>query len=197
MQLLPPPWPSQWLWSVCAQGQPFPAPEAAEQGLSLGTATGARPCPEPLVNCFVCLSKSSIPEKGTTAAGGVGLGRVCSLGLSGLSWKLLSQGSKARWPREPSVLAGSEALQQRLIVHPALPVLMEQLQRNNHVSALKHGAAAKEQRLQAAIRPAGIKLTLVSHEVSLSFLALASALCRSSSACFAAVAASMSLIFRL
>lgn len=43
----------------------------------------------------------------------------------------------------------------------------------------------------------GIKLTRVSHEVSFSFLTLASALCLSSSACFAAVAASMSLIFKL
>lgn len=128
MQLLPPPWPSQWLWSVCPRAQPLPAPEAAGAGPEPGPCPQSQSLPgaaQPLENCFVCLSKSSIPEIGTTAAGGVGLCHGCtwSLGGSGLSCKLCS--AKAPRPQHPSVLAGSEALQQRLIVHPALPILVE------------------------------------------------------------------------
>lgn len=106
---------------------------------------------------------------------------------------LLSQGSAASGPLSACWQRGASAAAHRTpsTPHPHGITAKEQ----PHVSF--SWLSQKEQRLQADLHPAATQLTLVSHEVSLSFLALASALCRSSSACLAAVAASMSLIFRL
>lgn len=66
------------------QGQPLPAPEAAGAGPEPGHCHPSQSLPgaaQPLVNCFVCLSKSSIPEIGTAALEGWGCARYLRGGV--------------------------------------------------------------------------------------------------------------------
>lgn len=64
MQLLPPPWPSQWLWSVCAPGPASPCSRGSRSRAWAGECHQSQSLPgaaQPLVNCFVCLSKVQYP----------------------------------------------------------------------------------------------------------------------------------------